>query len=94
MAETQRDLAEYQSDHDIIVRLDTKMDIMTATVEKLTDAMTRKGDDHEVRLRRSEGDIIDIRSSSRTWRFILSFAIAIATIISTIVSGLLAIHHS
>jgi hypothetical protein len=92
MAETQRDLADYQSDHDIIVRLDTKMDIMTATVEKLTNAMTSKADDHETRLRRIEGDVAAMSASSTTWRYILSFAIAIATVASTVVGLILRFH--
>jgi hypothetical protein len=93
MTETQRDLAEYQSDHDVLVRLDTKMDIMSTSMDRLTDATTRKTDDHERRIRANETDITEIKASSRAWRYILSFAIAVATIASTIISAIIASHR-
>lgn len=47
MSETQRDVAEYQSDHDLLIRLDEKMN---GLLEKITPLAA----DHETRLRALE----------------------------------------
>ena len=44
MAETQTDLAKYQTDHDLLVTLNEQ-------VKQLTIAVTKKNDDHEARIR-------------------------------------------
>lgn len=46
-AEHSTDASAYQSDHDLLIRLDTKVDGMTAKLDKLTD-------DHEERIRALE----------------------------------------
>jgi hypothetical protein len=79
MTDTQRDTPEIQSDHDVLIRLDTKMDIMTTTMDRLTTAMAIKTDDHERRIRTNETDIAQIQATSLAWRYILSFAIASAS---------------
>jgi hypothetical protein len=93
MAENPREIAEYQSDHDLIVRVDERTLTISENIEKLSYALQRKTDDHETRLRATETAVTEIKASSRAWRYILSFAIAITTIASTIISAIIASHR-
>jgi hypothetical protein len=47
MSETNTDLAQYQSDHDLLVRIDERTTTLHTKVDKLTD-------DHETRIRTLE----------------------------------------
>jgi hypothetical protein len=86
MAETQRDIAEYQSDHDLLTRIDERTLNLVQTVEKLTAAISNKTDDHEARIRKNELTIESMKTSSTVWRYALSVAITIVGLASTIIS--------
>jgi hypothetical protein len=77
MAETLPDLANYQSDHDLIVGLVKDVGHLSGDVGKLTEAVNKKNDDHEGRIRMLERSSEDQRSSSRTLRYILGFTVPI-----------------
>jgi len=51
MAETTTDLAQYQTDHDILIELRTEMRLLRETVKNSFDSGTKQLDDHESRLR-------------------------------------------
>jgi len=70
MAETQTDLAKYQTDHDLLVTLNEQ-------VKQLTIAVTKKNDDHEARIRVLEITSNGQVSSARTWRFALTTALTV-----------------
>jgi hypothetical protein len=70
MAETQQDVAQYQSDHDLLVKLNERVDGLTRAVEK-------KNDDHETRIRDLESKVDAQESSARTWRYVVSIALVI-----------------
>ena len=54
MAETQPDIAQYQSDHDVLIELRTEMRGMRGDIKDLKDATADKTTDHEMRLRTLE----------------------------------------
>lgn len=70
MAENPKELAEYQSDHDLLVVLNERVLILTKAVEK-------KSDDHEIRIRTLESISEDFASSSRTWRYIVGITLPV-----------------
>lgn len=47
MADNPKEIAEYQTDHDLLVKLNVQVDTLTRAVEK-------KNDDHEARIRSLE----------------------------------------
>jgi hypothetical protein len=93
MAETLKELAEYQNDHDVLIDLRADVRGMRSDIKRLTDATTIKTDDHEKRIRSNELAIESIKTSSKVWRFALSLAIAIGTIASTILAAIIASHR-
>lgn len=68
MTETLKDIAEYQSDHDLLV-------VLNERVAKLTLAVEKKADDHEGRLRELEADVEGIKSTSQVWRYVLGIVL-------------------
>jgi hypothetical protein len=54
MTETLPELAQYQSDHDILIELRTEMRLLRETVKASFDGTSRIIDDHELRLRAIE----------------------------------------
>lgn len=77
MSETQADLAHYQTDHDLIVGLVKDVGHLSGDVAKLSDAVSKKNDDHEARLRIIEQKVEDQRASSKTWRYIIGFGLPV-----------------
>jgi hypothetical protein len=77
MSETQSDLAHYQSDHDLIVGLVKDVGHLSGDVAKLSEAVSKKNDDHEGRIRILEAKTEDQRASSKTWRFIIGVGLPI-----------------
>lgn len=71
MATTQSDLAEYQTDHDLLVVLNERVFALTTAVEK-------KNNDHETRLRLLEAGQEEQRGASKTWRIVFSALLAIS----------------
>lgn len=67
---TQDPVGEYQTDHDLLIRLDEKVSALHPKLDKLTD-------DHEARIRILEQKVEDQRSSARTWRYGLTIAISV-----------------
>jgi hypothetical protein len=51
MAETTSDLAQYQTDHDILIEVRTEMRLLRETVKNSFDSGTKQLDDHEARIR-------------------------------------------
>lgn len=77
MAETLPELAHYQSDHDLLIGLTKDVAHLSTTVSQLNDAVSKKNDDHEARLRLLEQKVEDQRSTSKTWRFIIGVGLPI-----------------
>jgi len=68
---------EYQTDHDIIVGLSRDLKHFGEDIRELKDAVTKKNDDHEARIRANEKAITDMQSSARTWRYVYSTAMGL-----------------
>jgi hypothetical protein len=77
MAETQSDLAHYQSDHDLLIGLTKDVAHLSLSVTDLNTAVTKKNDDHEARLRVLESKVEDQRSTSTTWRFVIGVGLPV-----------------
>jgi hypothetical protein len=78
--ETERSLAEYQTDHDLLVALNVR-------VEGLTKAVDKKNDDHEARIRELETTVDTIESSRRTWNYVVSIALALLGLVVAIIGA-------
>jgi hypothetical protein len=72
-----RDLAEYQTDHDLIVGMVRDLSHFGEDIRELKDGVTKKNDDHELRIRANERAITDMVSSAKTWRLIMGGAISL-----------------
>jgi hypothetical protein len=72
MAETQTDLANYQSDHDLLIRVDTRMVDLIRSVDEMKVGTNEKIKDHERRLLLVEQD----NAASTTWQRLLLTAIS------------------
>jgi hypothetical protein len=77
MAETQADVANYQNDHDLLVGLTRDVKHLSEDVGKLSEAVAKKNDDHEGRIRLVESKVDTQESSARTTRYILGFIIPV-----------------
>lgn len=93
MAETQRDIAEYQTDHDIIIEMRADFRGMRSDIQRLTDATTTKTDDHETRLRLVEKAVEAQAASAKTWRYGLSVVLALLTLALTVIAIVVSIHN-
>jgi hypothetical protein len=56
MAETQSDLAQYQTDHDLLVTLNERVKNLIEHVTSVVSSNDRLAGDHEGRIRMLEGD--------------------------------------
>jgi hypothetical protein len=88
-----RDLAEYQTDHDLLVTLNERMRNFGTDIKTLTEAAQTKNEDHEKRLRVLEQTTGDMQSSARTWRFVASIAFSIVGVVLTIIGLILSFSH-
>jgi hypothetical protein len=92
---------EISNDHDVLIELRTEMRGLRSDVQDMRTGITARVlnlesnsvskiqfDDHETRIRGMEGNVAAMAASSKTWRYILSISIALATILSTIVGVL------
>jgi len=70
-------IQEYQSDHDLLVRLDERMAGMSKSLEELSGANTTKNDDHEKRLQAAEAGISNMHASHMVWRFVFTSALSL-----------------
>jgi len=77
MAETLADLAHFQTDHDLLIGVTKDIAHLSSDVNKLSEAVTKKNDDHEARLRDLEQKTEDQRASSKTWRFIIGICLPV-----------------
>lgn len=57
---TTSDLAQYQSDHDVLIELRTEMRLLRGDIKEMKDASTISVTDHEQRIRNLEKNL---------WRF-------------------------
>jgi hypothetical protein len=71
------DIDKLQSDHDLLVRLDERSANIEKALLEIKDSTKIKNEDHEQRLRTLEAKQIDMESSARTWRFVLTTAISL-----------------
>jgi hypothetical protein len=88
-----RDLAEYQTDHDLIVGLVRDIKHLSGDVGELKNAVNKKNDDHEARIRDLERRANEAESSNRTWRFVTSTAFSVIGVVLTILGLVLAFFH-
>jgi hypothetical protein len=80
MPDNPRELAEYQSDHDLLVVLNERVATLTIAVE-------RKNDDHEARIRDLESAVEGAQSSNRTWKYVVAIAMGILTLIIAVIAA-------
>lgn len=52
-------VTEYQTDHDLLLRLDERTIAMVKAIEALTNSLDKKNDDHEQRIRTLELKVTD-----------------------------------
>ena len=92
---------EISGDHDLLIELRTEMRGMRSDLSEMRTGITARVlnlesnsvskiqfDDHETRIRGIEGNVAAMAASSKTWRYILSISITLATILSTIIGVL------
>lgn len=77
MAENPPELAQYQNDHDLLVGLTRDVQHLTGDIAKLSEAVNKKNDDHETRIRNLESRTDSIESSRTTWNYVVSIALVI-----------------
>lgn len=82
-------IAQYQSDHDLLVTLNERMANLIGHVESMVASNKTLADDHETRIRELEQKSESQEASARTWRYALSIAITILTLAIAVV----AIYH-
>lgn len=80
MTETLPELAQYQTDHDLLV-------VLNERVGALTDAVKEKNTDHETRIRGLESRTDSIESSRTTWNYVVGIALTILGIGVTIIGA-------
>jgi hypothetical protein len=86
MADTQTDIAQYQSDHDLLIELRTEMRGMRGDIKGLSASTSATISDHETRIRLNEKDIEAIKTSSSTWRFMLTTGLTILGVVVAIIA--------
>lgn len=86
MAENPSEIAQYQTDHDLLIELRTEMRGMRYDIKGLSDSTARTISDHETRIRLNEKDVENIKSSSATWRFMLSTGLTVLGIVVAIIA--------
>lgn len=59
--------ADGNSDHDLIIKLDTKMDGLKEDIKNLNDGTTKQINDHETRIRSNSADIIVVKTQIKVW---------------------------
>lgn len=77
MAETQSDLAQYQTDHDLLVTLNERVKNLIDHVTSVVNANDRLAGDHENRIREIERGQEAQRASSKTWRYIIGISLPV-----------------
>jgi hypothetical protein len=87
MAENPPELAQYQNDHDLLVGLTRDVQHLTGDIAKLTEAVNKKNDDHETRIRDLESRTEGIESSRTTWNYVVSIALVILGLGVTIIGA-------
>jgi hypothetical protein len=75
MAETISELAQYQSDHDILIEMSTEVRLLRQSIDKAADGTKETLTDHERRLRFIE-----------RWMWLAIGAVALAEFVITIIS--------
>jgi hypothetical protein len=75
MAETTLELAQYQTDHDILIELRTEMRLLRETIKESSNGVNGKIDDHEKRLRFIE-----------RWMWLAIGALALLQFVITVIS--------
>ena len=74
MAETYPPIAEYQTDHDLLVELRTEMRGLRDDLREMKDGIKEKADDHEARIRVLETN----QTRILTWGTAALFALGVA----------------
>lgn len=91
MAETTTDLAQYQTDHDILIELRTELRLLREAIKESSDGVSRRLDDHETRIRSLEDtrQANEGRSGAFSWLGSAVYAAiaVIAGLIGSYISG-------
>lgn len=56
------------SDHDTIIRVETKMDAMASDIKEIKDGTTAKLTDHELRIKKIEDDVLVAKTNVSAYR--------------------------
>jgi hypothetical protein len=55
------------NDHDLLIELRTEMRGVRSDIQDLNSGVSKRLDDHEIRLRTNEGAVIKLATSVKTW---------------------------
>jgi uncharacterized membrane protein len=91
MGETISELAQYQTDHDILIEVRTEMRLLRETVKSSFESGTKQLDDHETRIRSLERSVE--RTNSQYFNRQSLSGGGLATIAATIIVAILHALH-
>lgn len=74
------------TDHDLLIRLDTKMNQLSIDFKNLADGTTIRIANHEIRIAAIEQKVHDY---SLTWKLMIAMATGIGSLITFILAGIL-----
>lgn len=68
-------------DHNLLIRLDTKVDALKDDIKTLSDGVNARITDHETRIRLNSDDIIAIKTQIKVWGIGIVFVLAVIQIL-------------